>query len=476
MSQVVTFIILALYAYTIISTILVILLENRTPVRSFMWLLVLVFIPVFGLIAYLGVGRSYRRNKIYSKNAISKLTHRPVASFDIDTLDNTQFDADHLNLLKLLHNNNNAVAYANNKVNLYSDGESTFDAMFEAVRNAKEHIHVEFFIFEDDRISNEFKNILIQKSKEGVRVRMIYDYWGSMKLARKKKYVKSLKEAGVYVHSFLPLGMGLFRSKINHRNHRKLLIVDGLIGFTGGLNIADRYRYGNQLGAWRDTFVRFEGAAVHGLQMLFLIDWHFVDTKLITENKYFPVPQKFGSNIVQAVASGPDTDWEAIMQGIALAIMSANKYVYIQTPYFIPTEVILNCVQIAALSEVDIRIMIPMKSDTYLTQIGTHSYLEEIMAAGIRVFRYTGGFLHSKAIVIDDFVSIVGSCNMDERSYTQNFEANVFIYEEDTAQKLKAFFMNDLEMCEELTLEEWNKRKKRQRLKESVARLFSPML
>ena len=477
MSQVVTIIVLILYAYTIISTVLVILLENRSPMRSFIWVLVLVLIPVFGFIMYLGIGRSYRRNKIYSKNAISKLTHRPVASFDISTLDETQIDADHLNLLKLLHNNNNAVAYANNKINLYVDGESTFEAMFEAIRNAKEHIHIEFFIFEDDKISNELKDLLIQKSKEGVRVRMIYDYLGSLKLARKKKYVKSLKEAGIYVHSFLPLGLGLFRSKINHRNHRKLLIVDGKIGFTGGLNIADRYRYGDKLGMWRDTFVRLEGAAVHGLQMLFLVDWHFVDTKLITESKYFPTPKKFGANIVQAVASGPDTDWEAIMQGVALAIMSANKYVYIQTPYFIPTEVILSCVQIAALSEVDIRLMIPQKSDTRFTQIGTHSYLEEIMAAGVRVFRYTGGFLHSKAIVVDDFISIIGSANMDERSYTQNFEANVFIYEEKTAQKLKTLFLNDLDKCEELTLEEWNNsRKKRQKLQESIIRLFSPML
>ena len=477
MSQVVTIIVLVLYAYTIISTVFVVLLENRNPTRSFLWLLVLVLIPVFGLILYLGIGRSYRRNKIYSKNAISKLTHRPVASFDIGTLDETQIDADHLNLLKLLHNNNNAVAYANNKINVYSDGESTFEAMFEAIRNAKEHIHIEFFIFDDDQISNIFKDLLIQKSKEGVRVRMIYDYWGSLKLARKKKYVKSLREAGIYVCSFLPLGVGLFRSKINHRNHRKLLIIDGKIGFTGGLNIADRYRYGDKLGMWRDTFVRLEGAAVHGLQMLFLVDWHFVDTKLITDNKYFPAPQKFGANIVQAVASGPDTDWEAIMQGIALAIMSANKYVYIQTPYFIPTEVILSCVQIAALSEVDIRLMIPKKSDTLFTQIGTHSYLEEIMAAGVRVFRYTGGFLHSKAIVIDDFISIIGSANMDERSYTQNFEANVFIYEKKTAQKLKALFIDDSEKCEELTLEEWNNsRKKRQKLQESIIRLFSPML
>ncbi|MDR1585025.1 MAG: cardiolipin synthase [Prevotellaceae bacterium] len=476
MSQVVTFIILALYIYTIVSTILVILLENRNPVRSFTWLLVLVFIPVLGLILYLGIGRNYRKNKIFSKNAVSKLTHRPVASFDIKELEGSNIDADHLSLIKLLYNNNNAATYANSKIDVYSDGEVSFEAMFEAINGAKDHIHVDFFIVRDDNISNLFRELLIKKSKEGVRVRMIYDYWGSFQFVYKKKYIKTLKEAGVYVHPFIPLGMGIFRSKINHRNHRKILIIDGKTGFTGGLNIADRYIYGDSLGKWRDTFIRVEGAAVHGLQMLFLIDWHFVDTKLVTDVKYFPKPQKHETNIIQTVASGPDTDWAAIMQGIASAIMTADKYVYIQTPYFIPTEVILNCVQIAALSGIDVRLMVPKDSDTRFTQIGTMSYLGEVMEAGVRVFRYTGGFLHSKAIVVDDFISIIGSCNMDERSYTQNFEANVFIYERATAGKLKELFLKDMQQCEELTLEEWNKHKKLQKLKESFVRLFSPML
>jgi len=305
---------------------------------------------------------------------------------------------------------------------------------------------------------------------------MIYDYWGSFDLS--KRYLKSLRDAGVYVRSFLPFRFRFqfSSSRINYRNHRKLVIVDGKIGFTGGLNIADRYIYGNTLGKWRDTFVSFEGAAVHGLQLLFLVDWYFVDRKLITDEKYFPTPEVFDTNLVQIVSSGPDSDWEAIMQGIASAIMSATRYIYIQSPYFMPNEVIASCIQMASLSGVEVRLMIPFRSDSRLSDASTFSFLGEALEAGVRVFHYKNGFLHSKAIVIDDSISIVGSCNLDERSFVHNFEANAFIYETKTALKLKDLFVNDMENCVEFTLEAWVKRKRRQKLKESFARLFSPLM
>lgn len=476
MPKILIYIILGLYFYTLISTILLLLLENRNPVRSFAWLLVLLFIPFFGLVFYLALGQNYRKNKMISKKSVRHLTNRPVASFDIQQLNTTHMDNNQLNLVKLLYNNNNAVGYAFNKIDVLSDGESTFDAVFDAVRNAKEHIHIEFFIFANDNISNQLRELLIRKAKEGVRVRMIYDYWGSLALTISGRYVKTLKDAGVYAKSFLPLRLRFARSKINYRNHRKIIVIDGKVGFTGGINVADRYRYGNDLGQWRDTFVRIEGAAVHGLQLMFLLDWYFVERKLITSSKYFPEPKQYEANLIQTVSSGPDTDWEAIMQGVASAIMSATKYVYIHSPYFIPTEVILSCVQMAALSGVDVRLMIPVRSDSQFTDTGTMSYLGQIMEAGVRVFRYAGGFLHSKAIVIDDFISIVGSCNMDERSFTQNFEANVFIYEEKTALHLKSLFLRDTEKCDEYSIEAWENRKPWQKLKESFVRLFSPLM
>ena len=475
MTHLLTVIIVVLYLYTIIGTITVLLLENRDPAKSLSWMFILLFLPVVGMFFYLLLGQDYRKSKIISQKSIRRVTDRPVASFDITKLDRTLLDENHLNIIKLLYRNNEAAGYAFNKIDVFSDGESTFASIFEAIRNAKDHVHIEFFIFDDDKISNQLRELLIQKSNEGVRVRMIYDYWGSFKLS--KKYLKSLRQAGIYVRPFLPFRWQISRiNKINYRNHRKIIVVDGEIGFTGGLNIADRYIYGNKLGNWRDTFIRLEGAAVHGLQLLFMVDWYFVDQKLVEGSHYFPEPKEFDANLVQIVNSGPDSDWSAILQGIASAFSSATKYIYIHSPYFMPTDIIASCIQIAALSGIDVRLMIPVKSDSQFSDASTSSYLGQALEAGVRVFRYKNGFLHSKAMVIDDFISIVGSTNMDERSFAQNFEANAFIYDPKTATQLRDLFLKDIENCEELTLEAWSNRKKRQKLKESFARLFSPLM
>ena len=474
MDRLLIIIFIALYAYTLVSTISVLLLENRNPTKSLSWVLVLLFLPIIGLIFYLIFGQNLRKQKIISKKSIRNPANRLKHPFDISKVDENIIDNNQLNLIKLLYKNSDATAYTNNKIEILSDGKKTFDAMFDAIRNAKNHIHVEFFIFGNDKISNELRELLIQKAQEGVRVRMIYDYWGSIFLSR--IYLQSLRDAGVFIKPFLPLRLRFGRSKINYRNHRKILIVDGEIGFTGGLNIADRYLFGNSLGHWRDTFVRFEGPAVHGLQQLFLTDWYFVEHKLIDDDKYYPTSRKFRENIVQIVSSGPDTDWEAIMQGIASAIMSATKYVYIHTPYFIPNDVIDTCMQMSALSGVDVRLMIPDRSDSKLTDACTSSYLGKVLEAGIKVYKYKKGFLHSKAIVIDGFISIVGSANLDERSFNQNFEVNAFIYDTKTAETLSSLFERDMKNCFELTLEAWTNRKRRQKLKESWARLFSPLM
>ncbi|MDX9919132.1 MAG: cardiolipin synthase [Paludibacter sp.] len=474
MNSILTIIFIALYVYTLTSTISVLLLENRNPVKSLSWVLVLLFLPGLGLFLYLIFGQNFRKQKTISKKSLRFAANRPHVSFDIDRLNTNFMDNNQLNLIRLLYTNSDAKAYPNNKIDILSDGKTTFDAMFNAIQNAKNHIHIEFFIFGNDKISNQLRELLIEKASTGVRVRMIYDYWGSFFLSR--WYLQSLREAGVYLRPFLPLRLRLGRSKINYRNHRKILIVDGEVGFTGGLNVADRYIFGNALGMWRDTFVRFEGSVVHGLQQLFLMDWYFVERKLITDPKYYPMPQKFDTNLAQIVISGPDTQWESIMQGISSAIMSATRYVYIHTPYFIPNDVVENCIQMSAMSGVDVRIMIPARSDSRLSDACTFSYMGRLLEAGVKVYRYTEGFLHSKAIVIDDFISIVGSANLDERSFNQNFEANAFIYEEKTAYRLKELFFRDMQNCEELTLEAWTNRRRRQKLKESFARLFSPLM
>jgi cardiolipin synthase len=475
MTPIVTSLLIILYVYTTISTISVLLLENRNPVKSISWVLVLLFLPFVGLGLYLLLGQDYRKKKIISKKSIRSVIDRPVDLFDIDKLDTSMLTANHTNLLKMLYKNSEAAVYTDTKIEVLSDGISTFEALFDVIRNAKDHIHIQFFIFDDDKISNQLRELLIEKAKQGVRVRMIYDYWGSFGLS--KAYLTSLETAGVFVRAFLPFRWRISRSsKINYRNHRKVLVVDGKIGFTGGLNVADRYVYGNKLGRWRDTVVRLEGAAVHGLQLLFMVDWFFVDRKLIEGSEYFPEPPKFDSNLIQLVSSGPDSDWESIMQGIASAIMSATNNICIHTPYFMPNEVIASCLEMAALSGVDVRVMIPLRSDSKLSDASTFSYLGHALEAGVRIFIYNRGFLHSKAIVIDDFVSIIGSANLDERSFAQNFEANAFIYDAKTGHDLRTLFLKDMEYCKELTLDDWNNRKRSQKLKESFARLFSPLM
>jgi cardiolipin synthase A/B len=474
MNSLIIILLIVLYLYMIISAISVLLLENRNPVRSLSWVIVLVLLPIIGIILYLLIGQNYRKQKIISKKSIRHSTKLSKTEFHVEDFTEFISQSHHFNLVNLLIKNSDAPAYAFNKIEVLAEGEATFDSMFEAIKNAKDHIHIEFFIFGDDRISNHLRKLLIEKAQSGVRVRMIYDYLGSIDLS--KKYLQSLREAGAYVKPFLPLRLRLRRSKINFRNHRKLLIVDGKLGFTGGLNFADRYIFGNTLGKWRDTFVRFEGSVVHGLQSLFLTDWYFVERKLITDLKYYPKPKKYSENLVQIVSSGPDSDWESIMQGIASAIMSADKYIYIHTPYFVPNDVILNAVSIAALSGIDVRLMIPTASDSKLSDACTFSYLGEVLDAGVKVYQYKDGFLHSKAIVIDDFISIIGSANLDERSFNQNFEANAFIYDVETSIELKKLFIKDQDNCREITIDDWNNRKRSQKLKESFARLFSPII
>lgn len=463
-----------LYIITIVGAVLVVITESKNSVKTLSWILVLVFVPFLGLFLYISFGQNYRKRHIFKKTDIKKQTSRPKVSFDVEKIKLDAVKGNHVNQMKLLYNNSASEIFPNNEIEILSSGEKTFQSFFSAIKGAKEHIHIEFFIINNDFIANELRKILIEKARAGVRVRMIYDYWGSFGMT--KKYQQSLTDANVYIRPFLPLRIGFNKSKINYRDHRKLMVIDGKIGFIGGLNIADRYIFGDSLGKWRDTFVRFEGAAVHGIQMQFLTDWNFVEGKLLTDKKYYPVPQKSTKkNFVQIVSSGPDTKWPYIMQGIVSAIMSATEYVFIHTPYFIPNQTLNDALIVAALSGIDVRLMIPIKSDSVTTSYSSVSYLSDVMEAGVKVYQYTEGFLHSKAIVIDDFISIIGSCNLDERSFYLNFEANAFIYEQQSALELKYLFLKDQEKCLKLDLEKWQKRSRWQKLKENIARLASPL-
>lgn len=469
---------LGIYVFTVAPTIMVILLENRNPVKSLAWILVLIFLPVLGFIFYLYLGQDFRKQKIVDKKSIRRLHNRPKVNLEELDVDNSRFSGNTKHLMHLLQNNNEALAFHGNDIRIYTSGTDTFETLFGEIEKAVKEIHIEFYIIENDKIGRQFRELLIRKASQGVRIRLIFDYVGSFHFKRPQQ--NALRDAGVELYSFMPahFKITIRKNRINYRNHRKIVIIDGQVGFTGGVNIADRYLTGNKLGLWRDTFLRVEGPAIHGLQNAFLTDWFFVSRQLLSGKHFFPyiAPKNGFDNVMQIVTSGPDSDWENIQQGIFVAITTATRYVYVQTPYFMPTEIIMSALQAAALGGVDVRVMMPERTDTFMTQSGSYSYITQSLEAGVKVYFYQNAFLHSKAIVIDDLISTVGSSNMDFRSYEQNFELNAFIYEEKTAIGLKNAFLADLQQCREITLSKWSARPIFSRVKESVARLFSPLM
>ena len=468
------YLLLILYFYTIAVCVSVVLLDNRSPAKSILWMVVLIMLPAVGLIFYIFFGRDYRKKKIVQSNIQHQILPKPEYALGMKDLITSDLPRHLQKTARLLFKNSGSHPYIDTKVEVLIDGAETFERIFTDIEQAKKHIHVDFFIIKDDTVGNEMRRLLIRKAQEKVRVRVIYDYLGGFNLS--EAYITSLRNAGVYIQPFLPFNRKFGYNKINYRNHRKLVVIDGKIGYTGGINIANRYIFGNRLGKWRDTSVRLEGPAVHGLQNLFLTDWQFVDNKAVIDEKYFPEPKTFSQNVVQIVSSGPDTDWETILQGIITVFSNARKNIFIHTPYFLPPESLMTAIEMAALSGVDVRLMVPYKTDTVLATAASSSYFQRVMEAGVRIYLYKQNFLHSKAITVDNEIGIVGTANMDIRSFEQNFEVNAFIYDENVAINLRDAFEKDAEFCEEIDLETWKKRRPIQRIKESLARLFSPIL
>ncbi|MDR1543924.1 MAG: cardiolipin synthase [Prevotellaceae bacterium] len=468
------YLLLLFYFYVVAACVSVILLDNRNPVKSIAWVVALIMLPVVGLVFYLFFGKDYRKNKIFSQKGLKKIYAKPEYALGLKELITSDIPKHLQKTARLLYKNSGAHLYINTKVEILTGGENAFERIFADIERAKEHIHIEFYIIEDDKIGNELRRLLIRKAQERVRVRVIYDYLGCFRLS--DAYIKSLQNAGIFIKPFLPVNRKLGYRKINYRNHRKLVVIDGKIGYTGGINVADRYVSGNRLGKWRDTSVRLEGPAAHGLQNIFLTDWFFVDNRAVTNEKYYPEPNTFSQNVVQLVNSGPDTQWEAILQGIITVFSNARKNIYIHTPYFLPPESLITAMEMAALSGVDVRLMVPARSDTPLASSASSSYFLRILEAGVRIYLYKQNFLHSKAITVDDEIGIVGTANMDIRSFEQNFEVNAFIYDKKTAETLRSAFKADAKFCDEIVLEHWKNRRFIDKIKESLARLFSPIL
>ncbi len=463
---------LIIYLWVVCETIVVVVLDNRNPVKTMAWVVVLLLLPVIGLVIYFFFGRNTRRIKLINSRTISVLQRKEMRAFVAQpSLDLPEGQSA---LIRLMMNINMSLPFDGNEIDIYTDGYSMLKGLLSEISRARQHIHLEYYIFEDDSVGRLLRDALIDKVHEGVEVRVIYDDVGSWHVSR--SFYDGMRSAGIEVRSFMRVRFPLFTGRVNYRNHRKVAVIDGKVGIIGGMNIAERYLTGGKFPIWRDTSILLRGRGVHGLQTLFLRDWYFVDQTLISGGKYFPVIPTFGNVISQLVTSEPIGRWKDIMQGYMQVISSAKEYVYIQTPYFLPTDSLLSVMQTAALSGTDIRLMLPEKADTMLPYWGTLSYLEDVLDAGVKVYFYQKGFLHAKMIVSDDIFSTIGSTNMDFRSFENNFEANVFLYDEETAVKLKEVFLSDQKSSKLITSRLWSKRPVRQRHRESFVRLISPLL
>ncbi|OPZ32236.1 MAG: Major cardiolipin synthase ClsA [Bacteroidetes bacterium ADurb.BinA174] len=472
MNSVLVLILEILYVLTIISVVIVVISENRNPIKTLSWVMVLVFLPFVGLIWYLIFGQDFTKKQVITKRMYSKLKKRPLD--EIGTLEEFTYPKEHASLIRLLRNLDHTPLLGGNDIQFFTECSDKFEHLIRDIENAKKHIHIEYYAFDGDAIGTKVKNALIEKSLEGVEVRVIYDSFGSRKT--KKAFFEEFRKAGIEVEPFLKLALPKLTSRLNFRNHRKIVVIDGQIGYLGGMNIADRYVDGFKWGIWRDTHVRIEGKGVQGLQSIFLIDWFFVSQTLITSRKYFPELPSFGNISMQTVNSGPMRDEREISHGILQAIYDAQKSIFIQTPYFVPPEPMIEALQAAAIRGLDVRIMISKKTDVKLVHLASLSFVKEVLQAGIKVYFYEKGFLHSKLMVFDDSLTLIGSVNFDSRSFEHNFEVEAFIYDYNVAEEAIKIFVEDQRDSQIVSLREWIKRPKNVRFFESLMRLFAPLL
>ena len=470
-----------LYFLTVVFIAVLIILENRNPVKTISWILVLVLLPFIGIVFYLFFGQEYRKSKMFSRKGLKDLEKlRKLTLEQLDNLPKNNFRiSDQLyskkRLMNLLLSNSNAILTNNNEVKVLRNGNETFPEIFRCIEQAKHHIHLEYYIVEDDTIGNYLRELLIIKAKEGVEVRFIYDDVGSWQL--KRKWLRTMSDAGVKVDCFMRVRFPNLTSRVNYRNHRKILVVDGETAFVGGLNFADRYQDGVPgIGPWRDTHVKVTGGGATSLQIIFMADWYFVSKEILRGENYFKPLELGDGKLVQISASGPDSDWESIGQAYFSAIASATDYVYISTPYLMPTADIMTALKTSALGGIDVRIIVPGLSDAVTSKWGTNSYIEELLESGVKIYFYKAGFIHSKVIVVDGIFSSVGTANLDFRSLETNFEVNAMIYNEEIANILTNQFLDDQDKSEAVILEEWIKRPRMNKIKESFARILSPML
>ncbi|MGN7356521.1 cardiolipin synthase [Paenibacillus sp. SAF-054] len=466
-----------------IFALVVVFKERRDAGATWAWLLVLSFIPIAGFMLYLLFAQNFRHIRLFHWGDLKKIGVEEILLEQVEQIRSGTYDfhnksaSKNRDLIFMHLNNNHSMFTEENSVDIITDGQEKFDKLFKDIDAAKDYIHVQYYIIQNDTLGKKLIGILTQKAREGVKVRVLYDQLGSKKLT--KKFFRDFRAAGGLAEAFFPSRLRLINLRLNYRNHRKLVIIDGEIGYVGGFNVGDEYLgLNSKFGYWRDTHLRINGSAVYAMQIRFILDWNQASHhhSITYTPNLFPRVGPAGEIGMQIVTSGPDSEFEHIKNGYIKMISSAKKSIYIQTPYFIPDASLLDALRIAALSGVEVKIMIPDKPDHIFVYWATYSYIGELLKTGATVYLYNNGFIHAKTIVIDEEISSVGTANIDYRSFKLNFEVNAFLYDDRISQRLTEVFDNDLRVSRQLTMQEYLERPRWIRIKESVARLLSPIL
>lgn len=474
------------YVLILILVCLRVIYDTRSITKTLAYLLFATFVPFIGMIFYFFFGINYRNRKMYSKKLYqndelaAKFRQKLLRYSEQTYKESNPAVISNKELAFMVLKDSMSPLTAKNSVKLLVNGENKFPEVLNAIKNAKDHIHIEYYIYEADEIGTAIASALVEKAKGGVAVRFIYDDFGSQGI--RKKLVPLLNTNGVKAFPFLKVHFMPFANRLNYRNHRKIIVIDGVTAFVGGINVCDKYinspDHPEQL-YWRDTHLRIDGPGAQYLQYLFLCDWNFcADEELQPDTCFFPADKQSWTDnkIVQIAASGPDSESPTILFSILQAINLATEEILITSPYFIPGESLLDALTIAALSGIKVKLLVPGKSDSILVNAAARSYYNDLLRAGVEIYRYQKGFVHAKTMVADKKIAIVGTANMDFRSFDLNFEVNAIVYDTGIANELSAVFYQDLKDALKISPELWAARPLYKQLLEKAARLLSPLL
>ena len=483
-------ILILLFQFYLIFTILILLLDNRTPSETFAWIFIFVLMPGFGFFLYFIFGRNWKKNynnKIKLPQSISKELielFKPLIVQQVDALarmkNKTSIYQD--DLIALLYQSSNSLLTLDNKIEVFHNGKDKFARLKTDLQNAKTYIHLEYFIwYSNDQLGQELKEILIAKAKEGVEIRILYDFSGCL-FTLSQKYINELRAHNIQIYPFFNYLSNFKMHTLNYRNHRKIVSIDGRIGYTGGMNVGQEYiDGGKRYKLWRDTHIRLEGQSVSVLQAIFAIDWYnTVEKSDILDSKYYPLllekKPSDGNLSVQLTTSGFDSPWPSILQLYFTLITMAQKNIYIVSPYFIPDESLLMALKTAAMRGIKVVILMTGVPDNPVPYWAAFSYFEDLLKAGVKIFQYEKGFMHAKIYSSDGKVCSIGSANFDIRSLRLNYEVNAVIYDEAITQDIDAQIRDDLKHCREVILADLNQSSVFVRLRNSVVRLISSIL